>query len=143
MNVTHISQFNSATNYIIPPFCRPEKIRVISCKATDEFKKELSALNSKSANVDQVKKAYRKMALRFHPDVCDPSKREESARMFIELNKAYTNLLNQEFQESDGFESGASRAKWEFQLSELKRKSRSKQVQSEGSWGCRMRAIHQ
>ncbi|KAL9171931.1 hypothetical protein ABFS82_03G012700 [Erythranthe guttata] len=118
-------------------------MRVISCKATDEFKKELSALNSKSANVDQIKKAYRKMALRFHPDVCDPSKREESARMFIELNKAYTSLLNQEFQESDGFESGASRAKWEFQLSELKRKSRSKQVQSEGSWGCRMRAKHQ
>ncbi|KAI3465050.1 hypothetical protein Pfo_021714 [Paulownia fortunei] len=121
---------------------RQQKFKVISCKGTNDFRKELYALNSKSANVDQIKKAYRKMVLRYHPDVCDPSMREESTRMFIELQKAYRSLLDQESQKRDSSESGASRDKWESQLSKLTRQSNGRQEQREGSWGCRMRARH-
>ncbi|KAH6827858.1 hypothetical protein C2S53_015780 [Perilla frutescens var. hirtella] len=108
--------------------------------ASNEFRKEISALNSKSADIDQLKKAYRKLALRYHPDVCDPSVREESTRMFIELQKTYVNLLDQESQKTVSSEMSKARNKWESQISELKRRSHSRQEQKDGSWGCRMRA---
>lgn len=108
-----------------------------SCKAdTNEFQKDLSALHIKKASADQIKKTYRKMALRYHPDVCDPSDKEEFTRMFIELHKAYVSLLDQDSQQTDTSED--FRNKWGSQLSELKRRSR-----TAASWGSRMRANNQ
>ncbi|KAG8377323.1 hypothetical protein BUALT_Bualt08G0021300 [Buddleja alternifolia] len=117
---------------------------LIGCDFSDSgFRKELSeVLYSKNADKDQIKKVYRKMALCYHPDVCDPSMREESTRIFIELQKAYTTLMDKEPQEQDCLESGTSRDKWESQLSELKRRSYTRKELKEGSWGCRMRANH-
>lgn len=146
MNVIQSFPVKNAINYL--PFSHPEsmprqqKFRVVSCKASNDFRKELSTLNSKCVNVDQIKKAYRKMVLRYHPDVCDPSMREESNRMFIEIQKAYRCLLDQESQKTVSSETGATKHKWESQLSELKRQSHWRQEQKEGSWGCRMRAKH-
>lgn len=103
----------------------------ISCTATsNQFRQEISALKATSADAEQLKKAYRKLALRYHPDVCDPSLREESTRMFIELQKTYVNLLDQDSQET------VTRDKCESQLLELRRRS----CNRDGSWGCRMRA---
>ena len=60
----------------------------------DNLYKVLS-LSPKSATTDDIKKAYRSMALRYHPDVCqDCSKKEESTRMFVQLNAAYQTLSN-------------------------------------------------
>ena len=53
------------------------------------FYKMLS-LSDNSATTDEIKRAYRSMALQYHPDVChDPSMKEESTRMFVQLNAAY------------------------------------------------------
>lgn len=114
------------------------KLGPISCTATrNEFRQEISALKTTSADAGQLKKAYRKLALRYHPDACDPSAREESTRMFIELQKTYLNLLDQESQEKVCSE---TRDKWGSQLSELRRRSCNRDEQRDGSWGCRMRA---
>lgn len=88
--------------------------------------------------MDQLKKAYRRLALRYHPDVCDPSIKEESTRMFIELQTTYLNLLNRESEKN--VSSSESRNKWEVQLVELKRRSFSINEEKGGSWGSRMRA---
>ncbi|XP_062009850.1 chaperone protein dnaJ 20, chloroplastic-like [Rosa rugosa] len=77
----------------------------ISCRAHDGFamhKKnkasnfyELLSLGSENNNkvgLHEIKKAYRNMALQFHPDVVPPSAKEESTRRFIELQKAYETL---------------------------------------------------
>lgn len=115
------------------------KFGPISCTAitSKEFMQEISALKNTRVDADQLKKAYRKLALRYHPDVCDPSVREESTRMFVELQKTYANLLDQESQKTDRSE---TRGKWEGQLSELRRRSCNRDEQGDGSWGSRMRA---
>lgn len=48
--------------------------------------------NNKQVGLHEIKKAYRNMALQFHPDVVPPSEKEESTRRFIELQKAYETL---------------------------------------------------
>ncbi|KAL1366202.1 uncharacterized protein [Arachis hypogaea] len=71
----------------------------LSCRATkveceSNFYKVLS-VSPKSATMDEIKRAYRSMALQYHPDVChDPSMKEESNRMFVQLNAAYETLSN-------------------------------------------------
>ncbi|MED6123796.1 hypothetical protein PIB30_052840 [Stylosanthes scabra] len=71
----------------------------VSCRATkveceSNFYKVLS-VSPKSATMDEIKRAYRSMALQYHPDVChDPSMKEESNKMFVQLNAAYETLSN-------------------------------------------------
>lgn len=45
---------------------------------------------SRSATKQEIKKAYRKLALRWHPDVC---KEEGASDKFKEVNKAYEALI--------------------------------------------------
>lgn len=82
------------------------KICTISCKVvneTDVHKKEkrktnfyelLSLGSAENVGFEEIKKAYRSMALRYHPDVCPPSDKEQSTRRFIELQRAYETLSN-------------------------------------------------
>ncbi|KAI3981073.1 hypothetical protein MKX01_032213 [Papaver californicum] len=84
------------------------------------------------------------MALQYHPDVCPPSRKDESACMFVEIHKAYKILsdpisrrkydlelgMNKYEQRitynsnEDGYDSnGISRDKWMEQLYELKKRS--------------------
>ncbi|KAK7267478.1 hypothetical protein RIF29_20152 [Crotalaria pallida] len=86
---------------------RPSPLQfVVSCRATKlkgnnmeertygSFYKILS-LSPKSATMDEIKIAYRSMALQYHPDVChEPSMKEESTKMFVQLNAAYETLSN-------------------------------------------------
>ncbi|XP_074567825.1 chaperone protein dnaJ 20, chloroplastic-like [Curcuma longa] len=44
--------------------------------------------------VEAVKRAYRSMARRHHPDVCPLTGKEEATRRFIEIKKAYEVLSN-------------------------------------------------
>ncbi|RZB97480.1 Chaperone protein dnaJ 20, chloroplastic [Glycine soja] len=100
----------------------------------DNLYKVLS-LSPKSATTDDIKKAYRSMALRYHPDVCqDCSKKEESTRMFVQLNAAYQTLSNPRLRAEYDCELGLRSEKisvgdetwryiWQNQLAELKRRS--------------------
>lgn len=64
---------------------------LVSMKKEENFY-EILSLKSERVGVDAIKRAYRSMALQYHPDVCPPSKREESTKMFIELQRAYETL---------------------------------------------------
>ncbi|XP_057739023.1 chaperone protein dnaJ 20, chloroplastic-like [Arachis stenosperma] len=128
----------------------PERKRgVVSCRATTVANSNTNlykvlSLSPKSATMDDIKRAYRSMALRYHPDVChDPSKKDESTRLFVQLNQAYETLSNptlkQEYDHQLGLITAhdeSSRKRWKEQLAELKTRSHRKQ----GSWGSRMRA---
>ncbi|CAK7334551.1 unnamed protein product [Dovyalis caffra] len=75
------------------------KHKTILCKTTNEvaFRKKINfyevlALGSRNVGFDEIKKAYRSMALQYHPDLCLPSAKEESTKRFVELQKAYETL---------------------------------------------------
>lgn len=116
-------------------------MNTISCKAVNlamngaktNYYKVLS-LESETVTVEEIKKAYRSMALRYHPDACPPSRKEESAKMFVELHRAYETLSNPVLREeydskmrsSGNHKAGRSefsREVWEAQLSGLKVRS--------------------
>ena len=45
----------------------------------------------KNATADEIKKAYRKLAKKYHPDA-NPNNKEEAEAKFKEVNEAYENL---------------------------------------------------
>jgi molecular chaperone DnaJ len=49
---------------------------------------------SKTASPDEVKKAYRNMALKFHPDRVTPDKKKEAEERFKEISEAYEVLMD-------------------------------------------------
>ncbi|XP_019182920.1 PREDICTED: chaperone protein dnaJ 20, chloroplastic-like [Ipomoea nil] len=67
--------------------CRHTKINAMK----DNFYEVLS-LRSENAGVEEIKRAYRCMALQWHPDVCHHSDKEESTRRFVQLREAYETL---------------------------------------------------
>ncbi|KAM4118388.1 hypothetical protein ACB094_02G198100 [Castanea mollissima] len=70
-------------------FCRANELTMQ--KKNTNFYQVLS-LGSEDVGFDEIKKAYRSLALQYHPDVCPPSAKEESTRRFVELQKAYETL---------------------------------------------------
>ncbi|KAK9990194.1 hypothetical protein SO802_025179 [Lithocarpus litseifolius] len=75
------------------------ELKTVLCRANEltmqkkntNFYQVLS-LGSEDVGFDEIKKAYRSMALHYHPDVCPPSAKEESTRRFVEIQKAYETL---------------------------------------------------
>jgi curved DNA-binding protein CbpA len=47
---------------------------------------------AEDVGAEEIKRAYRRLALRHHPDVCPPSRRAESTELFLELRRAYETL---------------------------------------------------
>ncbi|KAL4352394.1 hypothetical protein GQ457_06G034910 [Hibiscus cannabinus] len=77
-----------------------KKVQAVSCRvgnfaATERgktnFYKVLS-LDSEDVGLAEIKKAYRRMVLQYHPDICPPSAKEESTQRFLELQMAYETL---------------------------------------------------
>ena len=50
---------------------------------------------SRDANEEQIKKAYRKLAIKWHPDK-NPNNKEQAEEMFKRISEAYDVLSNQE-----------------------------------------------
>jgi curved DNA-binding protein CbpA len=57
-----------------------------------DYYKVLSLEHSAPVGEEEVKRAYRRLALQYHPDVCPPSRRAESTELFVELRRAYETL---------------------------------------------------
>lgn len=51
---------------------------------------------SKKCKAKDIKSAYRKLALKYHPDKVPEAEREESEKKFIEVSEAYTVLSDEE-----------------------------------------------
>lgn len=121
------------------------KRRSMSCKAHNKeevsMKKkttnfyEVLCLESEKVGIGEIRKAYRRMALRYHPDVCvDPSAKPDSTTRFIELRKAYDTLCDPVSRRLHDYELGfmdsiSIRSKfpkhvWQTQLSGLQQRCR-------------------
>ncbi|XP_052204121.1 chaperone protein dnaJ 20, chloroplastic-like [Diospyros lotus] len=139
----------------------PSKLISVSCRASSSdgaapagFYKML-CLSSNNAGIQEIKRAYRSMALKYHPDVCDIADKEASARVFVQLHVAYRTLsdplareeydlrLRQFGESATGYhemDQLGGRRRWKDQLVELKRRSSHRETRDGGSWGSRMRA---
>ncbi|GLJ27133.1 hypothetical protein SUGI_0532020 [Cryptomeria japonica] len=108
---------------------------------------------SPNVSATDIKSAYRRMARKYHPDVCPAAEKEDCSRLFLQVQEAYETLsdplLRQDYdwrlqngmefsQRGDRLESCNNL--WEAQLMELiKRRS----GYSSSSWGSRMRVQNQ
>ncbi|KAL1830368.1 hypothetical protein ACET3Z_000019 [Daucus carota] len=125
---------------------------------------------SESGTLSEIKKAYKQLARKYHPDVSPAERAEEYTQRFILVQEAYETLSDPQSRAlydrdlSRGFHfafsaarnrSGAAAAeeemgewknRWESQLTELKRKSMYNNSNSNAhddarqSWGARMRS---
>ncbi|KAJ0096625.1 hypothetical protein Patl1_27303 [Pistacia atlantica] len=113
--------------------------KTISCKmAVQKESKsnfyEVLSLGSKSVGFDEIKKAFRRMALQYHPDVCPSLAKEESTKRFVELQQAYETLSNPVSRKMYDYEMSLVEERrrrdrfpkkvWEEQLFGLKQRSR-------------------
>lgn len=51
---------------------------------------------SKNASTDEIKKAYRKLAVKYHPDKTDEQNKDENTKRFQEISEAYETLSDEE-----------------------------------------------
>ncbi|TVT99801.1 hypothetical protein EJB05_42798, partial [Eragrostis curvula] len=68
--------------------------RASSCSGSTrkDYYKVLSLEHSAAVGAEEIKRAYRRLALRYHPDLCPPSRRAEFTQLFLELRRAYETL---------------------------------------------------
>ncbi|XP_059446500.1 chaperone protein dnaJ 20, chloroplastic-like [Corylus avellana] len=134
--------------------CRAAKAGGGENDSTTSFYEVLS-LSPNNANMKEIKKAYRSMGLRYHPDVCPSPMKEESTRIFVQLNAAYATLSDPMLRREYDCELGLGnygktlkkmdsnddvwRSRWQDQILELKRRTNCKGGVM-GSWGSRIRA---
>lgn len=113
-----------------PPSKNP-RIKSISCQlaamqnGTKTNFYQILSLSSSNVGLDEIKRAYRSMALHYHPDVCTaPLTKAESTRRFIEIRKAYDTLSDPKSRQNYDRELGldGSRKVWERQLHGLRKK---------------------
>ncbi|XP_050205877.1 chaperone protein dnaJ 20, chloroplastic-like [Mercurialis annua] len=115
----------------------------------------------------EIKKAYKQLARKYHPDVSPPGRKEEYTKRFIEVQEAYETLSDPErralydrdmscignsgfntvFSGGKRYRSGLYREdglewerRWQSQLEELIRKSNSNIDMGNMSWGAKMRS---
>ncbi|KAK3163623.1 hypothetical protein QOZ80_1AG0006080 [Eleusine coracana subsp. coracana] len=123
---------------------------------------------SSDGSADEVRAAYRRMALRYHPDVAPPGAAAENTRRFIEVQEAYETLSDpsrrasydralargvcrlafsgsrfgrtaRAYYDQDQEDKSGWRRSWQDQVAELKRRSMTKDSEENLSWGARMR----
>lgn len=114
---------------------------------------KLLSLSSNKVGTQEIKRAYRTLALKYHPDVCHD---QDTTKMFILLQRAYKTLMDPVSREEYDCTLGchepghvfvgstfADRVReertWEGQIVELRRRSSFRCERKEGSWGSRVR----
>ncbi|KAI3772854.1 hypothetical protein L6452_04048 [Arctium lappa] len=113
---------------------------------------------SETGTVSEIKKAYKQMALKYHPDVSPPERAEEYTVRFIRVREAYETLSDPEARsvydrcmvkglrvslsgkKGTRFDPGSDgkrrwKETWEGQISELVRRSRVKPEKVDPDWG--------
>uniref|UniRef100_A0A0E0QQI4 J domain-containing protein n=1 Tax=Oryza rufipogon TaxID=4529 RepID=A0A0E0QQI4_ORYRU len=65
---------------------------VASGRGEDDYYKVLSLDRAGEVGAEEIRRAYRRLALRYHPDACPPSRCAESTRLFLQLRRAYETL---------------------------------------------------
>ncbi|CAI9778634.1 unnamed protein product [Fraxinus pennsylvanica] len=102
-----------------------------------------------SGTISDIKKAYKQMARKYHPDVSPPDRVDEHTRRFILVKEAYETLsdpharalYDQDIAHGLGFKQrseGEWKMRWQSQLNELKQRKRDSGGRM--SWGARMRS---
>ncbi|KAL8058004.1 hypothetical protein ABFX02_04G220700 [Erythranthe guttata] len=122
---------------------------------------ELLGIGESGSTLSDIKKAYKEMARKYHPDVSPPDRVDEFTRRFIMVKQAYDILSNPERRASydrdfsQGFKGYAFSARksykydqkmeekrewkirWQSQLDELKKKKSKNSSKDRMSWGAR------
>ncbi|XP_022847188.1 chaperone protein dnaJ 20, chloroplastic-like [Olea europaea var. sylvestris] len=111
-----------------------------------------------SGTISDIKKAYKQLARKYHPDVSPPDRVDENTRRFILVKEAYETLsdphtralydqdlangLGFNFSAGRGYEfnqrNGEWKMRWQSQLNELKQRKRDSGGRM--TWGARMRS---
>ncbi|KAJ4846041.1 hypothetical protein Tsubulata_002558 [Turnera subulata] len=117
-----------------------------------------------SGTLPEIKQAYKQLARKYHPDVSPPGRVEEYTERFIRVQEAYETLSDprrralydrdmakglhlafsarRRYQSQNDVEMEAKtewKNRWQSQLSELRRRSASKEASGNLSWAARMR----
>ncbi|KAL5703909.1 hypothetical protein ACHQM5_022402 [Ranunculus cassubicifolius] len=69
---------------------------------------DVLSLKSKDVDLQDIKKAYKSLVRRYHPDLVPASRKEESTKRFVELQKAYETLSDPILRENYDIKSGYS-----------------------------------
>ncbi|KDP46874.1 hypothetical protein JCGZ_24083 [Jatropha curcas] len=113
---------------------------IVTCKAN--FYQVLS-LESQHVGFNEIKKAYRNMALQYHPDVCPPSAKEESTKRFVEVRKAYETLSDPISRKVYDYELGFGLGlgfDFQVRIDEERRKNFPREVWEEQLFGLKQRS---
>ncbi|MGM0442224.1 MAG: DnaJ domain-containing protein [Elusimicrobiota bacterium] len=68
---------------------------MIKYKQLDNARKKLGL--SKRASLEEIKKKFKKLSLKYHPDRCEEERKEECKEKFQEINEAYKILRDYGF----------------------------------------------
>ncbi|CAN6224249.1 unnamed protein product [Urochloa humidicola] len=93
----------SRANSTATIFCRRSHCKVkavaetkpgstVSWEKKTDYYKVLSLEHPAAVGTEEIKRAFRRLALRYHPDLCPPSRRAESIEVFVQLRRAYETL---------------------------------------------------
>lgn len=116
-----------------------------------------------TVNLFEIKRAYKQLARKYHPDVSPPDRMEEYTDRFIRVQEAYETLSDPQRRvmydrdmarglhltfsarkrkhlfDEEMEDKSEWRIRWQGQLSELKKRSMYKDAGGSMSWGARMR----
>ncbi|CAN6217448.1 unnamed protein product [Urochloa humidicola] len=93
------SRANTATIFRRKSHCKVKAVAAetkssstVSWEKTTDYYKVLSLEHSAAVGTEEIKRAFRRLALQYHPDLCPPSRRAESTEVFLQLRRAYETL---------------------------------------------------
>ncbi|XP_071720907.1 chaperone protein dnaJ 20, chloroplastic-like [Rutidosis leptorrhynchoides] len=165
----HITSLNFHNTRLKSPLCSIKTVpkatsRTISSLYTTSHEETLYDLLgiSETGTSSEIKKAYKQMALKYHPDVSPPERLDEYTMRFIMVQEAYQTLSDPEARarydssmakglhlafyansgsrfEARSYEKARWKSIWETQVAELKRRSTVADQGGRGSWAARIR----